>query len=741
MKYLFIITLIIVPAIILFFPEPTSAAAANSSCMPVEVVYARGSGEGGPKDIAGLKLEENFSALGEKSRVNTYNLGTESYSGSQYPHVAINGSFASILRAIGAKVTAGEGFQYGRSVEKGTVELKSYLTSRLSKCPDSFFALVGFSQGAQVIGDTLFLLSSTEQGKIRYVALLGDPKLHLPEGVPRSLTNRLPACEGEELSSWRHTVDDCWTTRGVLRARDPYIPDDMEDKVNSWCFDYDGVCNDKKSVFDGHDYTSQRGMGVVAQEILSAGSTHLNHESAKELDLVTRTNIECTASLESLSYYQTLDSMRKLQKATETNPRINFVGLTYLDENAVSATPEEYINMVYQYSDLLAQPGYPENQLPRRGVKKNLYTFLCNDNRELDIGEDGFPIPPSRYNYLLRSQQTRTNQAITKELSAEDIASYTFDFTGEKTKFCTDDLCIDSLNDDDIVHLTNFTLNHESPIYFKTSYSATAGTPITFSVGVPSGDYDTYHWDFNDDGTDDATTSTPFTTYIYSQNYTGTIRVRAVGKSSNSIASTTMSTLTAQTTSQPPAGPESVKIQKLSSTSLQVSWVRGASQAARWVVRVDGFPLGHTEGSQTTLTIDEIDFSRPVTISISGIDTNMNEGEPTSATIEPERQTNTPKLDRKGSEVDRLITHFAIEKNRIVMKIAAPSTKAVSEPIELTSETHPQTLQPSTQTDPESTPVIKQEPEQSFLPLVIALSILSVGGAAVVFFIVKRIKP
>ncbi|TQS40154.1 cutinase family protein [Cryptosporangium phraense] len=221
------------------------AAATDSGCGDVTVVFARGSGQRlGQRESAAFLT--SFSArLGVDVRATAYELGTASYGGARYPAVGVgvnsSDAFANLLDAA-SFWTGNEGGRYRASVASGVAELRAYVGSRLAACPGERVVLAGYSQGAQVVGDAL---PGLPRDRVAYVGLFGDPKLSLPEG-----RGVFPAaCRGRSLSPWRRGSVGCYTDNGVLDARSPYVPRDVEGRVGSWCDRDDPVCNSNLADF------------------------------------------------------------------------------------------------------------------------------------------------------------------------------------------------------------------------------------------------------------------------------------------------------------------------------------------------------------------------------------------------------------------------------------------------------------------------------------------------------------
>lgn len=100
------------------------------ACAPVHLIVARGSTEqpGTGGQLSGLT-----------QRIVQANSGSD-YEAVDYPAV------------LG---TQQDPSAYGRSVGTGTQAVKDQLTAYVKRCPNSKIVLLGYSQGAQIVGDAL----------------------------------------------------------------------------------------------------------------------------------------------------------------------------------------------------------------------------------------------------------------------------------------------------------------------------------------------------------------------------------------------------------------------------------------------------------------------------------------------------------------------------------------------------------------------------------------------------------
>lgn len=237
-------------------------------CDDVRFIFARGSGES-LTDRSYRSWKNNITALIEDTnlRFSFYELGSRSYGGYQYPAVSVSDGPSGITNLLGAAISAGEAFEFGRSVEQGKNELKAYLNYVSSACPHTKFILGGYSQGAMIVSGVLNQLDSN---KIIYVSTFGDPKLYLPEGKTKSGGRNKPqpdACRGINLSNYRLYVPDCYAYEGALGSYRPYQPAAYVDKLGAWCNKRDIMCSSGMSVTDHTSYISEELYGDAAEHI------------------------------------------------------------------------------------------------------------------------------------------------------------------------------------------------------------------------------------------------------------------------------------------------------------------------------------------------------------------------------------------------------------------------------------------------------------------------------------------
>lgn len=126
---------------------------------------------------------------------------------------------------------------YKNSVDSGVIELKGFLEDQLIKCPNQLVLVGGFSQGAQVVGQTMWALEASGLGhilnRIERVDVFGDPKFY---GVQKT-----GLFSGNKLSYARGDVKPGQSS--TLGPRIPYFPASIVNKSTSWCHHLDAICS------------------------------------------------------------------------------------------------------------------------------------------------------------------------------------------------------------------------------------------------------------------------------------------------------------------------------------------------------------------------------------------------------------------------------------------------------------------------------------------------------------------
>jgi len=121
-----------------------------TSCKDVIAVYVRGSGEN-TNSVGYTEFRKQIIDDFSQWTLDTYDLGSKEYGGYRYEATAMADN---PVKDILAAISFGYWFSYGNSVTSGINELKSYLEQYHTQCHSTYYVLGGYSQGAQVVGDT-----------------------------------------------------------------------------------------------------------------------------------------------------------------------------------------------------------------------------------------------------------------------------------------------------------------------------------------------------------------------------------------------------------------------------------------------------------------------------------------------------------------------------------------------------------------------------------------------------------
>jgi Cutinase/von Willebrand factor type A domain/PKD domain len=648
------------------------AAAIDDACAHVEAVWARGSGQGlGAGEANRFKEQLENRIASATATLHVYELGTDAGTYDGHTYQAVNVSDVLNGNAIGAKFSAGYGNDYGRSVDGGVGELYTYLLQRQEKCGTARFVLGGYSQGAQVVGQTLEKLASEQPGsmeRIDFSALFGDPKLYLPEGIGAWP----PACRGEDFSLWRRTVPDCDTDNGSLGARNPYLPTTLTSKIGLWCYDDDFVCGSDARfwVTEGHMKYGQEGGAIddavreMAQRLketlppaVGAGlntSIMLIGTGTAGLDVVFL--IDTTGSMgddidEAKQFASTMAST-----IHELRGRVALVG--YRDAgDAYTATvfsslQSDLTEFQTQLDGLEANGGgdTPEGLLHalmaaldgldwRSGATKAAIVLTDADYHEPDL-VDGSTV----------------NQVADRALEIDPVNVYPvvpefLQASYNELANLTSGQVIVNTGDTAASLTAALTRIRNRPVALlpSTAYYGQPGEQFTFDASksyAPDSRIVTYDWDFNGDGDIDRSTTDPTVTHVYEAPFDGSMQVRvtaADGGVANASALVHVGTKTPGLAQ--PAMPTNLAVQELSTaggvSTVRLSWTPADAMAARWAITVNGVPVGVAAAATTSVEITDVDRSADVVLGVAGVTTDGVVGDAATVVL-PKSSTQTP---------------------------------------------------------------------------------------------------
>ena len=209
------------------------------TCPDLRIVFARGSGGTWNEDPNYLTFK---STIEEKLKTTSLD-----YEFIDLPYTAVAVGMENFFVTLGALVSSGDAYTFGESVDDGVNKLAALVNS--NSCPNTKYAIGGYSQGAMVVSKSLHHLDAD---KVIYAATFGDPKIYLPEGK-----GLFPdACKNKNLSDYRAYVSDCRTYEGLLGSYRPYQPEGFIGKLGTWCNKMDVFCSTYFSLDDHLAYIS-----------------------------------------------------------------------------------------------------------------------------------------------------------------------------------------------------------------------------------------------------------------------------------------------------------------------------------------------------------------------------------------------------------------------------------------------------------------------------------------------------
>lgn len=640
----------------------------DTNCTKIEIIFARGSGQNTNEEEA----QAFFKKIGDRLKDSTflaqtkYELGTEKYGGYQYPAVAVNNwSFAN---AIGASLSSGTYFAYGDSVKQGVGELQSYLSQRYNKCKSTGtqYILGGYSQGAQVIGQTLSLLSREIRDKIVFVGLFGDPKLHLPEGEGWNP----PACRGKDYSPWRRVAPNCDTDNGSLGSRTPYLPDDMKNKTGLWCYAQDSVCDiGALGEMSGHGEYKNDGRAIdeAALEAVSKLSKTLPTETAETIDLTvprgqktTGTDmvflIDTTGSMQYTISQAVAFARNSAEKIKAQNGRVALVGYKdFGDEYTAkifSGFDDTYETFLTQLNSLTADGGgdAPEATLHALMTAMNGLSWRNGATKAMVVLTD------AGFHSIDRVDGSTLEMVAKKSLEIDPINVYPVAPENLANRYqplasSTSGQVIINSGDAEAALSTALEKIQERPVPLlkNINYEAMPGQEVTFDASdsyVIDANITSYEWDFDGDGTYDTTTSLPLVNHTYSSAFTGTMQVR-LSADNNTVANASATvTIHEQSPPVPPEAPKNLTASIINTTNnkstVKISWSADPAVGS-WQATLNEMPLGTLDKGRTSFEVTDVDRTLDVTIGIAGTGAN-GVGLMSTVTIKAQNSPTTPFL-------------------------------------------------------------------------------------------------
>lgn len=656
-----IIKFLIFAVICLCFTSNSPEAHARTfdePCQKAEIVFARGSGQslgGDENDSFKEQLENRLK--GESVKSHHYELGTEKYGGYQYPAVNVGNAW----NALGAVTSSGYAHDYGDSVKHGMWELKAYLQERTKKCVGSYFVLGGYSQGAQVIGQSLSGLSQEIRNRIIYVALFGDPKLYFPEGQASDWFTPPPACQGKDYSVYRRSYGECRLAEGRLGARKPYLPTDMLQKTGLWCNGEDYVCGTSHWIFaPGHTRYANDGWSIdsAAQEAATRIKIAIENEPipprkpsdppavAVQID----TNYHFGMGLNGQDVVYLVDISGNMESQ-----------LPQIRKNLKMSIPKIIAKggrvAVFMYTGFAPTAGgIPFGLLGSDAAMNNMYIdAYIQSHPSITQG-----LPQSALNSTMLTLQWNWGAAKSLILLTNKTPVFNPDTYGiSKHIVAQTSLAIDPVNIYPVVpesvageyadiaemtagHLTTYTddieaamdrafdktQNRPVPFLKNTEYLADVGQEIRFDASdsyVIDAEITKYDWDFEGDGVFDATTTEPVMHHTYTDLFDGLMQVRVTasnGLHANMSAVVKVGTYVVPVFAHAPENLQVKVIETVDNISkVELTWDAVADEdTASIALSVNGVALGIMTRDRTSIVVTDIDRTYDNDFGITALD-------------------------------------------------------------------------------------------------------------------------
>ncbi len=510
---IFLTILLVLP---LFLPFSAVFSSADV-CSEKEFVFARGSGEplGGPNYQAFVNAVQNV--FGHSAKF--YELGSAPR-GARYPAVSLDNLTVPLVAAV----SAGELADYGASVRQGIAELQNYVAMRSRLCPQSKFILAGYSQGAHVISQALIKL---DPAKIAFAATFGDPKLYLPEGFGF----RPAACKGEGLSWYRAYVPDCYTEQGVLRGRQPYLPNSLIGKVGAWCNAGDFICGSYLDLANG-PFAAHTAYG--AQELYLHAARlirrRLENPHALQSSAVEQHNVAFLLDTTgSMRPYAEKAKTRILELASRIVTKGGRIAL-FEYRDLIDSSPKKHCDFgcsletfrqkLNQITDFSGGDDAPESLLSASLTAMNALKWQLGATKTIAVFTDAGFHDPDHDGVTLQTVARRSLEIdpvniyiITEQNNFSQVKPLALSTGGNVLSF--DDFIDDPFS---LLHRPIAALQSEQ-------FFAQPGEAITFDASA-SGDDLKFQWDLDFDGIFEKATSSPIVQHLYATPTSGFMQVK-----------------------------------------------------------------------------------------------------------------------------------------------------------------------------------------------------------------------
>lgn len=168
-------------------------------------------------------------------------------------------------------------------------------------------------------------------------------------------------------------------------------------------------------------------------------------------------------------------------------------------------------------------------------------------------------------------------------------------------------------------------------------YYAKPGMEINFDASASVGAISKYEWDFDGDGTYDATTVEPVFKHTYLDEFEGDLALRV----SNPIGSTHVLRVPVHVSTRPfhqqLAPPKNVQAEVLSTVNgiseIKVTWESDDPAADSWAIAINGMPVGRIEKAARSIKVTDIQRDEDVLVEVFGVTADMAVGRRSGTTL------------------------------------------------------------------------------------------------------------
>lgn len=604
----------------------TTQVVALESCKDVQFVFARGSG-------TGFGASEEWVSFERAIRLQMAEVGV-SYGVREVEYEAIEADF---FVSIGALVSGGKAYRFGKSVAEGVSDVVNFYDKTLAKCGNTKFVLAGYSQGARVVMEALSKINSNN---VIYVATFGDPNLYLPEGEAVNP----PACRGENLSSYRAYAPNCHTFSGILGARVPYEDSRYMGKIDLWCENEDLVCGSSSNllVFSGHmKYASngniedavRRAVLKIREEVLRE---NVDSTIGKQAAMDTAILIDSSGSMGSYINRYRAEALRLAEKTFMTGGRVSLYEYRDLSDpfdvrqlcgfDCSMSEFAEKLNAIkvsgggdFDESVLSATLGVMNTLSWRKGATKSIVVLTDAGYHSPD--RDG----------------TTIGQVVRRSLEIDPVNIYviTEDSLRHEYRELTESTGGKVFELNEMGVATDFVISRPVASLPFENYYGEVGKRFVFdasaSYGV-GGEIESYDWDLNGDGEFEITGAGAVVEKIFDEETESFVVVRVNAADGGTSTMSAFVRVGRDNLEREISALSGVSVERASDTEVILSWA--VREDLKYVIVVmNDVILGHTLIENGEMRITDLDFSNVINFAVAGVDEGFNVGRFISITI------------------------------------------------------------------------------------------------------------